>query len=132
MKIILVFLLFVFTQIAYSQEHICFDSLQPVESYANISVQELDADSLVSTFSIWVKKEVRSHKHEFHSETIYVVSGTGKMTVGEKSFVIKTGDYVFIPKNTFHALTVTSEEPVQVLSVQAPYFDGSDRVFQGD
>jgi quercetin dioxygenase-like cupin family protein len=126
----LLFLCFFAMNWGLGQQHIDFDSIQPISSYENISVQNLDADSLVSTYSIWVKKEVRSHKHEFHSETIFVVSGTGKMTVGETTYEIKAGDYIFIPQNTYHALLVTSEGPVQVLSVQAPFFDGTDRVFK--
>jgi mannose-6-phosphate isomerase-like protein (cupin superfamily) len=52
------------------------------------------------------------------------------MTINNKSFDIKSGDYFRIPKNTFHSLIVKSEEPMKVLSVQSPEFLGKDRVFE--
>ena len=38
------------------------------------------------------------------------------------------GDFVFIPKNTPHSVNVISKVPLKVISVQAPFFDGKDRV----
>ena len=65
-----------------------------------------------------------------HSEHVVVLSGKATMKLGDKTFPIKKGDVVFIPKNTVHSVIATSKnEPLKVLSVQAPYFDGADRVF---
>ena len=47
----------------------------------------------------------------------------------EKVFEIKKGDVVFIPKNTAHAVKSTGKQPLKVLSVQSPNFDGKDRIF---
>jgi mannose-6-phosphate isomerase-like protein (cupin superfamily) len=52
------------------------------------------------------------------------------MMLEEKKFEIKHGDVIFIPKNTFHSVKTTSKEPLKVISIQAPYFDGKDRVFK--
>jgi len=64
----------------------------------------------------------------YHSEQVYVLDGEGTMKLGNKSFVIKKGDLVFIPKNTIHSVQCNSAKPLKVISVQSPYFDGTDRV----
>jgi mannose-6-phosphate isomerase-like protein (cupin superfamily) len=104
------------------------DTIAINSNFDNIHVKELFSDSLVSSFMIFVKKEVKAHKHLEHSEHVYVLEGEGELLLGEKAINIKPGDLIFIPKNTVHALKVTSEMPMKVISVQAPFFDGTDRV----
>ncbi len=95
----------------------------------NIYNKPLFGDSLVSSFVIVIKKEVKLHKHATHTEHVVVLDGTGQMTLGDKNFEIKKGDVIFIPKNTTHAVKTTSKQPLKVLSVQSPNFDGKDRLF---
>ena len=98
--------------------------------YDNIHVQKLAHDSLSTGFLVWVKKSVRAHRHEFHSETVYVIEGEGEMVVDKDTFNIKPGSYVFIPTNKVHSVIVNESKGVmKVLSVQSPFFDGKDRVF---
>lgn len=104
-------------------------ALIPPDDYENIHVTKLNEDSLNSTFCIWVKNAVRPHKHIYHTEVVLVLEGSGKMTLGNDTFEISAGDYVFIPRGTVHSVDVTSAEPIKVLSIQSPRFDGSDRVF---
>lgn len=101
--------------------------IHPDKDYENILVKGANCDSLASSFIIWVKKEVKLHKHNFHTENVYVIEGSGVMKLGDAEFEIKQGDYIFIPKNTPHRVKVTSEIPLKILSVQSPYFDGKDR-----
>ncbi len=108
-----------------------FQSLDTVKAPANLEniySRAIFSDSLVSSFVIIIKKEVKPHKHVTHAEHVYVLEGKGEMTVGNKSLEIQKGDIIFIPKNTVHSLKVLSSTPVKVLSVQAPVFDGKDRV----
>lgn len=103
--------------------------LIPLEEYANIHVQKLYSDSLATAFVIWIKKNVKAHKHLFHTENIYVLEGAGMMTVADKQYTVKPGDFFFIPKNTIHKVEVSSVTPLKVLSIQSPEFLGDDRVF---
>ena len=105
------------------------NDIKPAKDYDNILPQKIAGDSLSTSFIIWIKKEVKAHKHIKHSETIYILEGTGTMKVGDKSFDVKAGDYLFIPMGTVHSLKVTSTTPAKVLSIQAPEFLGDDRVF---
>jgi mannose-6-phosphate isomerase-like protein (cupin superfamily) len=127
MRFFFAVLLFIPT-LVFSQSQTDLGSLSPQSDYDNISTQKLNADSGVTSFVIWIKKEVRPHRHAFHTEQVYVLEGTGKMLLGKKTIEIKAGDLIFIPNNTVHALRVTSAVPVKVLSIQAPEFDGSDRI----
>lgn len=112
-----------------AQEHLQLDTLKAPADLENISVKKLCTDTNSTSFVIWVKKGVKLHKHAHHSETIYVLEGEGIMTLGDEEISIKPGDFIFIPENTPHDLEVTSDIPVKVISVQAPEFDGSDRIF---
>ena len=69
------------------------------------------------------------HYHQDHAETVYILEGTGTMTLGEDTIQVKAGDFIYIPPGTHHSVVVTSEEPMKVLSVQAPEFKGVDRHF---
>ena len=101
----------------------------PGEDFDNIKVQKLSSDDRASSFLIWVKKEVKAHWHELHTENLYVIDGTGDMTVGEKEFQLKPGDHITIPMNVVHSVKVTSQTPLKVLSIQAPEFLGKDRIY---
>lgn len=110
-------------------QHISTDSIGAKTVSEDIYNKALFSDSLASSFVIIIKKEVKPHKHLQHSEHVIVLDGTGLMRMDEKSFEIKKGDVVFIPKNTVHSVKSTGKQALKVLSVQAPRFDGKDRVF---
>ncbi len=112
----------------YAQSYQSLDTLKPKIKYENVYVVNVSSDSLVSSFVIFIKKEVKAHKHFNHSEHVYVLEGKGVMTLGNKIFNIKKGDLIFIPKNTVHSVKVTSGIPLKVVSIQAPFFDGKDRI----
>jgi mannose-6-phosphate isomerase-like protein (cupin superfamily) len=50
--------------------------------------------------------------------------------MNDERFMIGPGDYITIKKKSWHAVKVTSEEPLKVLSVQAPEFLGNDRKYK--
>lgn len=116
----------------YAQELTNIKSIEPEKEYENINVKKFYSDINSSYFIIWVKKEVKSHKHVKHTESIIVLDGKGKMRVGDKTFTIKSGDHFVIPENTFHSLIVSSKKPIKVISVQNPEFTGEDRVFENN
>ena len=114
-----------------AQTPLNLSELQPDKAFDNIHVQPLASDSLVSSFVVWVKKEVRLHHHAFHTESLLILEGTGTMVVGDQSVEVGPGDFLAIPKSTPHDLTVNSDTPLKALSIQAPMFQGKDRVFAG-
>jgi mannose-6-phosphate isomerase-like protein (cupin superfamily) len=121
-------LLFLFPIFATAQNQ-SLDTIKAPSNYDNIYSRAIACDSLSSSFVIFIKKEVKKHKHVTHTENVYILEGEGEMFLGDKTFKIKNGDIIFIPMNTVHSLKVTSAIPIKVLSVQSPHFDGNDRIF---
>ena len=103
------------------------DTIKPPSVYENIHAIKIASDSLSTSFVIFIKKEVKLHKHNTHTENILVLEGEGEMRLGVKKFNIKKGDHVFIPKGTPHSVKVKSKKAMKVLSIQSPNFDGKDR-----
>lgn len=125
-NLFLLFFLFPFFAKAQNQS---LDTIKAPSNHDNIYSRTIASDSLSSSFVIFIKKEVKKHKHATHTENVYILDGEGEMLLGDKTFKVKKGDIIFIPMNTVHALKVTSSIPVKVLSVQSPRFDGKDRIF---
>ena len=125
----ILFLITVFTGPSFAQRFAHIADQLPDGEYENIHVKKLDDDPLTTTYLIWVKETVREHHHAEHTEVVYVFEGEGLMTLGEQEQKIGPGDYVFVPKGTLHSVQVLSEEPMKVMSIQTPQFDGSDRIF---
>jgi mannose-6-phosphate isomerase-like protein (cupin superfamily) len=127
MKHIIIVILFILPLVSKAQFH-SLDTISAPASYENIYVKPIASDSLSSSFLIFVKKEVKKHKHATHSENVYILDGEGIMLLGDKKFPVKKGMVIFIPMNIIHELKVTSASPVKVLSIQSPMFDGKDRI----
>ena len=49
-------------------------------------------------------------------EVVCVLSGTADVKVADETDTLKQGDRVDVPANTYHSLTVTSKEPLVVLT----------------
>ncbi len=89
----------------------------------------LHSDSACTSFFLCIDDGVRPHLHRTHTEHVFVIDGSAEMTLGDSTRTITAGDAVVIPPGTPHAVTVKGDGPLRVISVQAPYFDGTDRVW---
>lgn len=103
-------------------------SFAPCGSGPGNEVLPLHSDSLASSFLICVPKEVKAHYHAAHTEHVVVLEGEGEMLLGDSLFTIRKGDTIAIPRGTVHAARTISVDPLRVISIQSPRFDGSDRV----
>lgn len=128
MKKLLTWILLQSPFFAGAQTHLNTDTLKVPASYDNIYSRQLASDSLSTSFVIFIKKEVKKHVHQHHTENVVVLEGEGEMLLGDQKINVKKGDVLFIPKNTVHSVKVTSKKPMKVLSVQSPGFDGKDRI----
>jgi quercetin dioxygenase-like cupin family protein len=116
--------------IALAQVHKELNAINPDQEFENVFVKKIAEDSLQSSFIIWIKKDVKGHFHEEHTENIVVIEGKAEMLFDGQRIIVKKGDYLNIPRGTKHSVTkVISRKPLKVLSIQAPNFDGKDRIF---
>lgn len=97
-----------------------------------VRVTPLHSDSLASSFLICIDTEVKAHYHRSHTEHVFVIEGAGTMLLGSEERPVKAGDTIIIPAGTVHAVRVTGDPPLRVISVQSPRSDGSDRVMVED
>lgn len=104
-------------------------NLKPDSAIEGIKALKIASDKNSSSFIIWIKEEVKAHKHGKHTENIYILEGEGELKLQGHMIKVKPGDYFNIPENTVHSLKVTSPVPMKVLSIQSPEFSGEDRIF---
>lgn len=105
------------------------DSYAPTKAYDNVYSTTLHSDENTTVYLIFIKQGVRKHLHQYHTEVITVLAGRGRMFMGGSYFNIKKGDHIVVPPNTPHAVLTTSSQPLQVISIQTPEFEGQDRVW---
>ena len=66
----------------------------------------------------WTGRPGGAYLDYIHSqdEVVCVLSGTADVKVADDHDTVKRGDRVDVPANTYHSLTVTSSEPLVVLT----------------
>ncbi|TSA81708.1 cupin domain-containing protein [Deinococcus detaillensis] len=66
------------------------------------------------------------HQHEAEEEQFYVLSGQLTYQVGPRTFEVKAGDFVHIPRQTPHSIT-NGPQPARLLATFSPA--GPERSF---
>lgn len=106
------------------------DQILPDKEFENIHVKKISSDSSSSTFAIWIKQKVKLHKHVNHTENILIDKGFGEFQINDSIYKVAAGDWIVIPKNTWHGVIVNSKSTIKVISVQSPEYFGKDRIFK--
>ncbi len=73
---------------------------------------------------------VAPHHHRELEEIYYILSGSGRMTVGQQSGDVAEGDAVYVPRGHRHTLENTGSEPIRLLVVCGPAFFYEDEIFE--
>lgn len=68
-----------------------------------------------------------AHVHHDCDELFYVLTGTFRCMVGERTVDLPAGSFLFVPRGTVHAPAVAGEEPGTVLITFVP--GGAERAF---
>jgi mannose-6-phosphate isomerase-like protein (cupin superfamily) len=66
--------------------------------------------------------------HHHRSEHWTVVSGTARVTVGERVFVMTANESVYIPKGDVHRLENIGDEQLHLIEVQCGTYLGEDDI----
>jgi mannose-6-phosphate isomerase-like protein (cupin superfamily) len=70
------------------------------------------------------------HLHKKTEEIYYILSGSGKVSIGKVTEKIKPGMAVYVPVNIVHALINTSKAiPLKVLAICSPKYSNKDTFF---
>lgn len=123
--LLLIPLLFISQDIVSSIDQILSD-----KEFENIHVKKISSDSSSSTFAIWIKQKVKLHKHVYHTENVLIDKGFGEFQINDSIYKVAAGDWIVIPKNTWHGVVVNSKSIMKVISVQSPEYFGKDRIFK--
>ncbi|MFO7898626.1 MAG: cupin domain-containing protein [Planctomycetota bacterium] len=70
------------------------------------------------------------HRHPHTEESYYVLSGTGRMTVGAERRDVGPGDAVLIPADSPHRLENTGEAPLVFLCCCSPPYSHDETVME--
>ena len=63
---------------------------------------------------------VHVHVHDGEDEMFYVLAGELSGTCGDDTWTAGPGSFVFVPRDTPHSLTVTSDGPATALVITGP------------
>ena len=88
--------------------------------YGHIALTDLRDDHMLGCGAFRVdpgKRAFPKHAHLANDEALYVVAGTGELTIGEESTQVEPGDFVLLPAGVEHAhvLINNSEEEIVYL-----------------
>lgn len=121
-----------FIPLIYKSQNIVssIDQILTDIEFENIHVKKISSDSSSSTFAIWIKQKVKLHKHVYHTENVLIDKGFGEFQINDSIYKVAAGDWIVIPKNTWHGVIVNSKKTMKVISVQSPEYFGKDRIFK--
>ena len=66
---------------------------------------------------IYPTGKTTGHAHEDMEEVYYILSGKGKMVVGEDEFPVQVGDAFYVPFGEYHVTYNTGNQPLAILWV---------------
>jgi len=69
---------------------------------------------------------VGRHHHSETEEIYYILSGTGRMSVGSDVREVGPGDAIYIPRGQAHTLENTGRAPITLLLVCGPAYSPED------
>ncbi|MDT4898538.1 MAG: hypothetical protein QOH25_3615 [Acidobacteriota bacterium] len=69
---------------------------------------------------------VGRHHHIETEEVYYILTGTGRMTVGSEVRVVEAGDAVFIPRRETHTLENIGQTEMTILLICGPAYSYED------
>lgn len=92
-------------------------------------IRHLVAPWTVGSTKVWVGTSTiepgassNQHKHDDAEEVFYILSGTGRVQVGDEEENIGPGSCIYIPPTVLHELINDSNEKLKLVSITAPPF----------
>jgi mannose-6-phosphate isomerase-like protein (cupin superfamily) len=96
---------------------------------AQMRSDKIAEDSLQSIHLHQIRAGLDSHRHLHHSETVWIIRGAGRLTIGDEKHKVSAGTIITIPAGTSHSFYSLGKTPAVAISVFSPAFDGKDRIY---
>ena len=89
---------------------------------SHLSLTRMSDDSLLGCSAYRVKPGKRAfpkHGHLVNDEALYVIAGTGQLTIGDESDSVSPGDFIWLPRGSknAHVLVNDGEEDLTYLCI---------------
>ena len=98
----------------YTEERCSIIEILNTKEYKSVSLAETTVIPGVTT---------SNHTLKDSDEIYYILSGKGIATIDGKTFNVKSGDALFIPKNTSQFIENTGDQDLKFLCVCSPRFN---------
>lgn len=82
----------------------------------------------VKLITVYPGKRLSLQRHYHRSEHWVVVEGTAKVMVGEKEFLLRPGESIYIPLGEIHRLENPGKVPLKIIEVQLGEYLGEDDI----
>jgi mannose-6-phosphate isomerase-like protein (cupin superfamily) len=87
-----------------------------IEADVEPKYQVLKSITYVSLAKLQPSLSYEPHEHEDHEEIYFIISGTGKIKIGNEEACFRDGDIIYIPEKTTHSIANDGEEMVNFLA----------------
>lgn len=88
------------------------------DTYYLIDPENSPSKNLTMGFTvIYPTGKTTGHAHSDMEEVYYILSGRGKMTIGENEFPIREGDAFYVPFGEYHVTFNTGNQPLAMVWV---------------
>lgn len=90
-------------------------AIEPTRPFNNLYSHTLQDSDRVTQFLVWVRREIRPEDHHEERESFLILEGDCECRLGNETVRLSAGDFLEIPLDTEHRLTVLSEIPVKAV-----------------
>jgi mannose-6-phosphate isomerase-like protein (cupin superfamily) len=102
----------------------------PLEKGQAFRTDMIAWDSTSSVHLTQIDTGVEPNHHATHDETIWIIRGAGRFTLGDQKLKVKAGEFVRIPRGISQSFHNLGSNPAVVINVFSPGFDGKDRIYE--
>ena len=104
----------------------------PLPPDQDIGIAELGRTETSSVHIVQIRHRESLHTHERHDLVAVLLRGYGTFRLGPRTFAVKQGSIVAVPRGMPHAFVNKSREVAAAFVVFTPPFDGTDTVPAAD
>lgn len=98
--------------------------------WGSYTVLEENKSYKIKRIEVLPKQRLSLQMHHHRSEHWIVVSGTAKVTCGERDFLVNVNESTFIPMGNAHRLENPGIIPLIIIEVQSGEYLGEDDIFR--